>query len=163
MIKSKIKSRHHRYHPIEFAFLSIRSRFQSTFQSPLYVQLVAVLTSLGIFALDILSHAHASIGVMYVASLALLINQSRKVIFTFAIASSVLLAIDLAIFLTPGLHYSVLTDKLISLAAIWVAASGLLRYKTLREKSERQKMRHIEAVEHLLFLTSHQVRKPVCS
>lgn len=130
------------------------------------IPIVNVLASIAlatIFFIDVSFESHSAIGVLYVVALALLINRSRTSILFFASLSSVLLAVDLWIVLRKPIDQQILTDKFIALIAIWVLVSALLRCKTLYDKKEIQKDQHLKVVEEMLFITSHKVRKPVCT
>lgn len=128
-----------------------------------FVQVISLLVSMGIFGLDVATNSHAAIGVLYIVSMIILINQSERTIYLFAIVSSTMLVLD-AIFFgrfhTPG---AILLDKTISFIALWIVTVGMLRYKALNAIKEQQKIQHAKAIEELLFMTSHNVRKPICT
>lgn len=149
-----------RIHPV---VTNSTNQFLQVLQSIRYIKVIAFLVSIGIFSLDILTDSHAAIGVLYIVSMVLLINQNERTIYFFAAISSVMLVLDVTMFAHASLHDSVLIDKAISFIALWVVTVGMLRYKALNAKKDVQKQKHARAIEEVLFMTSHNVRKPVCT
>lgn len=125
------------------------------------MKVLALIISLGIFLLDLVSNTQSAIGVLYIMPLTMLISHNRKMIITLASLTCLLLLADpRLIYGHPG-YDSIYTDKLLSFVAIALTTFGILRYKKLHEKASQSKDEQVKKLEELLFATSQNVQKPV--
>lgn len=105
----------------------------------------------------------SAIGVLYVIPMTIAFKQRQKIVTLFAVICSLLIMLDGLLFYELYSHYSIFIDRAVSILAIWLSSFVVLRYRALRIKNEEQKKKHLKSIVELLFITSHKMRRPICT
>ncbi|MFV8465358.1 hypothetical protein [Flavobacterium sp. LB1P62] len=115
-----------------------------------------------IFIIDLIVPPGAAIAILYIVPLIISYTLSKNKIIRFAILSTTLTIIDTAIYYNAELHYSIFTDRSLSILTIWISYFIILRYKDIRKQKDTEKEKHLNSITQILFKVSHQVRSPIC-
>lgn len=112
-----------------------------------------------IFVLDVLTPLGVAVGVLYTTLVVLAIwSPHRRFIFLVAMGASVLTLLD--IFLSPGeSHWMALSNRVLSLFTIWIAAVLLFLLKRDQEKREQLILELQDSLAHIKTLRG---LLPVC-
>lgn len=127
--------------------------------STIYIILITIV----IFILDFILHPGAAIGILYLIPLTIAFKRNLEYVILYSVVTSLLIIIDGILFFSSQSHYSTIMDGAVSIVTIWLTTFISLRYKTLKIKNELQKEQHLKSIIELLFITSHKLRRPVCS
>jgi hypothetical protein len=101
---------------------------------------VAIVCSIAVFAFDLVSTAHASIGVLYFVMLVLINGHPARCILAFSGVASLLLLVDLFIFAGTQVDELIIMDKYFSLIAIAVFTFGILRHRKVHAHEDSQEL-----------------------
>lgn len=116
-----------------------------------------------VFLIDFFTPLGMAIGVLYLFSFLLVCSQNKKTIITFAIITSILTITKLLVFLNLETNYIVYVNRCITLGIIWIIAILTIRHRTLVEQINLEREAKIKELEEMLFITSHEVRRPIAS
>jgi len=104
------------------------------------------------------------IDILYVCSIVLVFRQSTQTILVFSVAACVLIVINALFFdLDIKGSASIWTNRLISLVAIGITSFIAIHYRRQTQVSRRKEKQYVKALESMLFMMSHEVRKPVAN
>ncbi len=125
---------------------------------------LAALSLLIVFTIDILTPPAFVVDVLYLCCMVLVFKQSSKVIISFSCLACLLIIVNLIfVDFKQGLTLSLGFNRVISLLAVLIATYLAIRYRKLNEASLLKTRSYAKALEDMLFITSHQVRKPVAN
>ncbi|MBB6271061.1 putative membrane protein [Pedobacter cryoconitis] len=114
--------------------------------------------------LDYLTPLHiGGIGIFYMASIPIVMNESKKTIIYIAALATVLI-ISNYIYFYPASFESVWIlpiNRIISVLGLWVAAIIGINYKHLQNKLSNQRAAYTQTLNDVIFINSHKVRNPV--
>jgi len=119
---------------------------------------------LAVFLFNILTPPDFVIDILYVCSILLVFRQNTKTILTFSVAACILIIINALFFdVVIGYHMSLWINRLISLIAIGITSYIAIHYRGQTEVSTQKQQKYVTALEAMLFMMSHEVRKPVAN
>ena len=125
---------------------------------------IAFICALVIFIADLASPPDAGIDTLYVAALLLSFNQPGIFLKSITCFASAATLADL--FITVDLAHApaaILVNKAISLLTIWISMGILIKYRQLYEYHLKEKEERVHMTRQVLFFTSHEIRKPICT
>ncbi len=115
-----------------------------------------------IFIIDLAVPPGTAISILYVVPLGISITLSNKKIITAAAISTILTTMDTALYYNPEMHHSIIANRVLSIASIWISCYIVIRYKDLREQKDREKEKYESSITKMHFIISHQIRSPLC-
>jgi signal transduction histidine kinase len=128
------------------------------------IQYLAAVSLLSVFLINILTPPDFVIDILYVCSIVLVFRQNTKTIWRFSVAACTLIVINALFFdVVIGHHMSLWVNRLISLVAIGITSYIAIHYRGQTKASTRKQQQYITALEAMLFMMSHQVRRPVAN
>jgi hypothetical protein len=128
------------------------------------VQYVAAASLLAVFIINIMTPPAVIIDILYLSSIVLVYKQNSTTILCFSVAAAVLIIINALFFeRTATYSMSVWINRGISLFAIGVTSYTAIHYHKQTEAGITKNSQYLTALEAMLFITSHQVRKPVAN
>jgi signal transduction histidine kinase len=125
---------------------------------------LAVASLLTVFLINIVTPPDFVIDILYLCSIVIVFKQNTQTIIGFSAAACVLIVIN-AIFFDTGFNLSVSLwiNRGISLFAIIITSYIAIHYRKQTQAGMLREHRYLKALEEMLFMTSHQVRKPVAN
>ncbi|HRH10819.1 MAG TPA: hypothetical protein PLU73_04865 [Bacteroidia bacterium] len=123
--------------------------------------ILATLLLIFVFLLDISLPLGVAVGVLYLFCFFLVSRQSKKVILIFAIITSLLTITKFIIFFSPSITYMAIAKRALTIIVIVIVAFLAYRHRTLIDKINDERFAYIKELEKMLFMTSHEVRKPI--
>jgi signal transduction histidine kinase len=128
------------------------------------MQCLAALSLLAAFIINILTPPVFVIDILYTCSIVLVFKQNTKTILCFSVAACILVVVN-ALFFDIAVEHnmSLWTNRLISLLSIGITSYIAVHYRRQTEAGTRKQQQYIAALEAMLFMVSHQVRKPVAN
>ena len=90
-------------------------------------------------------------------------NQSIQTIFSFAICTFLLAVTKFIILPNPDTSYVVYTNRILTITTIFIIAMLSMRYRTVVEKRNSERLQYEKQIEEMLFITSHKVRRPLAN
>jgi len=128
------------------------------------MQYLAAAGLLAVFLINILTPPDFVIDILYVCSIVLVFRQNTKTILRFSVAACALIVINALFFdVAIGHNISLWVNRLISLIAIGITSYIAIHYRGQTKASTRKQKQYITALEAMLFMMSHEVRKPVAN
>ncbi|MBI3141936.1 MAG: hypothetical protein HYZ16_03835 [Bacteroidetes bacterium] len=131
--------------------------------SPLFTRLLALVFSLCIFVADLFIPAGISVGILYLVAMLLVSGDRRAIILLAAGIASILTFMPIPIFLDEYWTKQVLLNRLITLGAIWIFGLVSIRLAKAKTRILEARNRYVKALEEMLYMTSHRVRKPLAT
>ena len=125
---------------------------------------LAAASLLTVFIIDILTPVQFAVDILYLCCILIVFKQNTKTIISFRTAACLLIIIDVLFFqfkLKPG--SSLLFNRLISIFAIVITSYIALHYRKLNQTGMLKERHYLKALEEMLFMVSHKVRKPVAN
>lgn len=116
-----------------------------------------------VFLLDLIVPLGIAIGILYLAGFLLVCSQNKKTIIIFALIASILTIIKFILFFSTETSYLAYVNRCITIGIIWIIAILALKHRTIIEQMSSERETYIKELEEMLFITSHEVRKPVSS
>jgi len=128
------------------------------------MQYLAAMSLLTAFIINILTPPVFVIDILYICSIVLVFKQNIKTILCFGVAACTLIVIN-ALFVDIAIEHnmSLWINRLISLLAIGITSYIAVHYRKQTEAGTRKQQQYITALEAMLFMISHEVRKPVAN
>ncbi|RAJ31053.1 hypothetical protein LY11_02282 [Pedobacter cryoconitis] len=126
--------------------------------------MLAAICLLLVCILDYLTPLHiGGIGIFYMASIPIVMQESKKTIIYIAALATVLITLNYLYFSTisPSPEWKIPINRIISVAGLWVTAVIAMNYKQLQHQLFSQRTDYTETLEEVIFITSHKVRNPV--
>lgn len=114
-----------------------------------------------VFLIDIFIPLGIAAGVLYLFCFFLVCRQSKKIIIAFAVITSLLTISKLIIFLSPATGYMIFSNRAITITVIITIAILATRHRKLIDNINEERNTYIKDLEEMLFMTSHEVRKPI--
>jgi hypothetical protein len=125
---------------------------------------MAAASLLVVFAIDILTPTEFVADILYLCCILIVFKENAQTIIIFGVAACLLIVADVLfidIKLNPSLaHY---VNRAMSILAILITTYIATRYRKLSQAGIIIKRQHLKDVKEMLFITSHQVRKPVAN
>lgn len=125
--------------------------------------ILAALALTIVFLIDIFTPLGIAIGVLYVFCFLLLCRETKKVIFIFAIITFLLTITKIIVFFSPTTTYIAFSNRALTITVIAIVVVLALRHRTIIDKINEERSTYIKELEKMLFMTSHEVRKPIAS
>jgi len=128
------------------------------------IKYLAVVSLLTVFIINIFIPPDFIIDIFYLCSILIVFKQNTQTIIGFSVAACVLIAIN-AIFFDLGFKHSAFLwiNRGISLFAISITSYMAVHYRKQTKANMLKEHQYLKALEEMLFMTSHQVRKPVAN
>lgn len=127
--------------------------------------MLAALCLLLVCILDYLTPLHTAggIGILYMASIPIIMQESKKAIIYMACLSTALIILNYIYFssISDTSQWGFPINRVISVIGLWVATAIALDYKIVQNKLSNQTTSYTETLEEIIFITSHKVRNPV--
>jgi len=128
------------------------------------VQYVAAASLLAVFIINIMTPPAVIIDILYLSSIVLVYKQNSTTILCFSLAAAVLIIINALFFEREAIYsMSAWMNRGISLFAIGITSYTAIHYRKQTEDGIIKNRQYLKALEAMLFMTSHQVRKPVAN
>ncbi|QJD96350.1 hypothetical protein HH214_10965 [Mucilaginibacter robiniae] len=129
------------------------------------VQLISALGLAAVFIIDIVTPTDYTVDILYLCCILAVFKQSIQTIIGFSFSACLLISLSLLIAVENGLmlNLSVWVNRGISIFAICIVAYIAAHYNKLSQLSRDKEKQYSKALEDMLFITSHQVRKPVAN
>jgi signal transduction histidine kinase len=128
------------------------------------IQYLAAVSLLSVFIINILTPPEFVIDILYLCSIVLVFRQNIRTILYFSLTACVLIIIN-ALFFDGEIKgsTSLWINRGISLVAIFITSYIAIHYRRQTQASTLKEQRYLKALEAMLFMTSHEVRKPVAN
>lgn len=124
----------------------------------------AAASLLVVFILDMVAPSAFVVDILYVCCILLMFRESPRAIIIFSIIASLLVIADVIFFDSKlKLGPSFWANRAMSILAIVITSNLVIRFRKLDDISRLKKQQHLEALEEILFITSHRMRKPVAN
>lgn len=122
---------------------------------------LAAASLLLVFVIDVLTPAHLAIDILYLCCILILFKQKTNIIIGFSTVACLLILINAA-FENQG-EITVWLNRLISISAIFITSYIAVHYRMASKRGVIKDQQYLRSLEEMLFITSHQVRKPVAN
>lgn len=116
-----------------------------------------------VLILDFIAPLGIAVGILYLFCFLIVCGESKKTIIAFAVITSILTVTKIIVFFSPEINYFVYTNRCITFGIIWIVATLAIRHRTLAEQLTSERNTYTKELEQMLFMTSHEVRKPIAS
>ncbi len=128
------------------------------------IRYLAAAGLLAVFIINILTPPDFVIDILYLCSIVLVFKQDTRTILSFSMAACVLIAINALFFDTEiKRSMSLWINRGISVFAVAITSYIAIHYRKQTRAGIRREHQYLKALEAMLFMTSHQVRKPVAN
>lgn len=125
--------------------------------------ILALLALTIVFLIDIFTPLGIAVGVLYVFCFILVCRQTKKVIFTFAVITSLLTVAKIIVFFSPTTTYMAISNRAITITVITIIAILASKHRTLVDKITEERNDYISELEKMLIITSHKTRAPIAT
>jgi K+-sensing histidine kinase KdpD len=128
------------------------------------MQYLAAVILLTVFIINIVTPPTFVIDILYLCSIVLVFKQNTKTIIYFSGGACALIIIN-ALFFDGAIdrNMSLWINRLISLFAIVITSYIAIHYRKQTRAGTLKDQQYVTAIEAMLFMMSHQVRKPVAN
>lgn len=127
-------------------------------------QSLAAGSLLVVFIIDTITPVEFVFDILYLCCILIVFKQNTKTIICFSTAASILILINLLLIdQISQLSLSAWTNRGISLLAIFITSYIAIHYRKTSQGGKLKEQQYLKALEEMLFITSHQVRKPVAN
>ena len=129
-------------------------------------QHIAAASLLVVFITDIFMPARFGVDILYLCSILLVFKQDAKTIIGFAVVACLLIFIDedfLFFEHKATLNAVDFINRVISVFAISITSYIAVHYGELRKTTMQKEKEYLYDLKEMLFITSHQVRKPLAN
>ncbi len=117
-----------------------------------------------VFIIDIFTPIEFVAGILYLCCILIVFKQNTRTIIGFSVAACLLIAIDMVFFdLRHQPSISNFVNHGVSVIAILITAYMAVQHRKISDAGEYKRQQYINALEHMLVMTSHQVRRPVAN
>jgi signal transduction histidine kinase len=132
---------------------------------PVKLNLVLAAASLlVVFVIDIITPTEFVADILYLCCIVLVFKNNTRVIIGFSAVACMLIITDLLFFeISLRLSLAHLVNRFMSIVAIVITSYIAILYRNLNQASMNKERQHLKALEEILFITSHRVRKPVAN
>ena len=125
---------------------------------------LAAVSLLAVFILDIITPMAFVIDILYLCCILLMFRENTRTIVCFSITACLLILTDVLVFdlkLKPDFSFWI--NRGMSILAIIIASYLTIRFRRSNQERIAKERHHLKALEEILFITSHRVRKPVAN
>jgi signal transduction histidine kinase len=127
------------------------------------IKYVAALCLVIVAAIDMVIPGEYVVDIVYLCCTLLVFREKPQTIIGFSIAACLLILINALFQNSLKLSLAAWTNSLISILAIITIAYITIQFRKLDELSRMKELEYLKAMEEMLFITSHKVRKPVAN
>jgi hypothetical protein len=127
-------------------------------------QYLAAVSLLIVFVIDLITPTEFVVDILYLCCIPLVFKDSTRIIIGFSMVACLLIMVDVLFFeINLKLTLSHLVNRFFSIVAIVVTCCLAVLYRNLNLASISQERQYAKALEEMLFITWHKVRKPVAN
>jgi hypothetical protein len=128
------------------------------------IHYIAAVSLLIVFLIDVLTPTEFIADILYLCCILIVFQENAGTIIRFGVIACLLIIIDV-VFVDLKLKLSVAhyINRGMSIIVILVTAYMAMRYRKLSDAGIIKEQKNLQAIEEILFITSHQVRKPVAN
>ena len=125
---------------------------------------MAVASLITVFIIDIVTPRTFVADILYLCCGLLVYRENPRTIRVFSIMACLLIVADVFLVdLQLDLGSSFWANRALSIVAILITSSLAIRFRKLNQASNIKERQYLEALQEILFITSHRVRKPVAN
>jgi signal transduction histidine kinase len=125
---------------------------------------LAAASLLIVFILDIFTPNTFVVDILYLCCILLVFRESPRTILLFSTVACLLIVADVLLFeLKLNLRPSFWVNRGMSIVAILIASNLTISFRKLNQASILKEQLYLKALEEILFITSHRVRKPLAN
>ena len=124
---------------------------------------LAAASLIAVFVIDMLTPVYLAVDILYLCCILILFRQNTLTIISFSIAACLLILLNAILESRRSMELTVLFNRLISVGAMFIISYIAIHYRQASKRGTRKEQRYLRALEEMLFITSHQVRKPVAN
>ena len=124
---------------------------------------LAAASLLLVFVIDVLTPAHLAIDILYLCCILILFKQKTNIIISFSTAACLLILINAFFENRADYELTVWVNRFISISAIFITSYIAVHYRMASKRGVIKDQQYLRSLEEMLFITSHQVRKPVAN
>lgn len=125
---------------------------------------LAIVSLIIVFVIDIFTPAEFVAGTLYLCCMLVVFKQNTRTIISFSTAACLLIAIDMVFF--DFRHHPSISNFVnhgVSIIAILITAYIAVQHRKIGDAGEHKRRQYINALEQMLIMTSHHVRRPVAN
>lgn len=129
-------------------------------------QYLAAASLLIVFIIDIFAPQGLGVDILYLSSILLVSEQDTRTIVGFTILACVFILIDEDIFMIKSAQADTALEwanRLISIFAILMTSLIAVRYQKSKVERLKKEKRYINDLKEMMYMTSHEVRKPLAN
>ena len=127
-------------------------------------QYLAAASLLIVFCIDIIAPTEFLADILYLCCILLVFKENTRTIIGFSAIACLLIIADVLFFeINLKLSLSHMINRFMSIVAIVITSYIAVLYRNLNQASLRKARQYSKALEEMLFITSHRVRKPVAN
>jgi hypothetical protein len=125
---------------------------------------LAAASLLAVFIIDVFTPTEFVADILYLCCILIVFKENTQTIIGFAVVACMLIVADV-LFIDMKLHPSLshYVNRGMSILAILITAYIATRYRKLSQAGIIKRRQHLNDLKQMLFITSHQVRKPVAN
>jgi len=129
-----------------------------------FTHCVAAISLLVVFIIDILMPIEFIADILYLCCILIVFKENAGTIIRYGIIACMLIIVDV-VFVDLKLKLSIFhyINRGMSIIVILVTSYMAMRYRKLSDAGIIKEQKNLQALEEMLFITSHQVRKPVAN
>jgi signal transduction histidine kinase len=132
--------------------------------APTKIRYLAATGLFAVFLINIVTPPDFVIDILYLCSIVLIFKQNTRTIIGFGLAACILIVVNALFFDTEvERSMSLWINRGISVFAIVITTYIAAHYRKQTQAGIRREHQYLRALEAMLFMTSHQVRKPVAN
>jgi signal transduction histidine kinase len=130
----------------------------------LKLQYIAAAGLMVVFISNIFAPTEYNIDILYLCSILLVFKERSKIILAFCVAACLLILINCLLFdLDQKEMASLWVNRAISILAILITSYIAIHYRLLNRAGAAKEQEYATALKEMVFITSHQVRKPLAN
>jgi hypothetical protein len=134
------------------------------FQWPMKKSVLAASAGLiAVFIIDMFLPLGIAVGVLYSSCFFVICTQRKRTILLFTLSTTSLILFKFWWYYSPSLGWIIPVNRAISILSIWVIAVFALRHRVLFINGRKKEAAYISSLERVLFMASHDIRKPICT
>jgi signal transduction histidine kinase len=123
----------------------------------------AAASLLMVFVIDVITPSHIAIDILYLCCILILFKQNTTTIISFSIVACLLILVNAVFEHMDDFELAVWLNRLISISAIFITSYIAVHYRKASKQGAVKEEQYLRSLEEMLFITSHQVRKPVAN
>ncbi len=125
---------------------------------------LAAASLLVVFIIDVITPTEFVADILYLCCILLVFKEPTRTIISFSIGACLMIIIDV-LFVDRNLKVNLphLINRGMSILVILIISYTAILYRKLNQANLQKEQRYLKAIEEMIFITSHQVRKPVAN